>query len=174
MVTKSIQTIAFIQRRSGAATVGYELASPLGLHEVLWAAILAAIVSQELLHETRSTLVDRIFGTLLGIGVTVGVSEAASPIAATTAVQTAVATWSCPLILPTAQPSTPIVLLALRRGSEVFLGAIVGWIFHWGSEVVADVLAKRSLSLRQHHASRHMHGRSRARDRNQHHQAEQP
>jgi len=191
MGKKSIRAIAFILRCSGAATVGYELASSLGLHEALWAAMSAVNVSQEHLHETRSTLVGRILGTLLGIGVTVGVSEAASRIAASTAVQMAVAMaicalivrgfptlrvamWTCPLILLTAQPSTPIVLVALRRGSEVFLGAMVGWIFHWGAEVVVDVLDNRTLSLRQRHASRHMHDRSRRRHRNQHHQAEQP
>ena len=191
MGKKSIRAIAFILRCSGAATVGYELASSLGLHEALWAAMSAVIVSQEHLHETRSTLVGRIFGTVLGIGVTVGVSEAASRIAASTAVQMAVAVaicalivrefpalrvamWTCPLILLTAQPSTPIVLVALRRGSEVFLGAIVGWVFHWGAEVVVDALANRALNLRQHHASWHMHGGSRGRHRNQHHQAEKP
>jgi uncharacterized membrane protein YccC len=191
MGKKSIRAIAFILRCSGAATVGYELASALGLHQALWAAMSAVIVSQEHLHETRSTLVGRIFGTLLGIGVTVGVSEAASRIAASTAVQMAVAVgicalivrefpklrvamWTCPIILLTAQTSAPIVLVALRRGSEVLLGAMVGWIFHWGAEVVVDALANRALSLRQHHASRHMHGRSRGRHRNQHHQAEQP
>jgi uncharacterized membrane protein YccC len=191
MGKKSIRAIAFILRCSGAATVGYELASALGLHEALWAAMSAVIVSQEHLHETRSTLVGRILGTLLGICVTVGVSEAASRIAAPTAVQMAVAVgicalivrefptlrvamWTCPLILLTAQPSTSIVLVALRRGSEVLLGAIVGWIFHWGAEVVVDASEDRVLNLRQHHASRHMHGRSRGRHRNQHHQAEQP
>jgi uncharacterized membrane protein YccC len=191
MGKKSIRAIAFILRCSGAATVGHELASSLGLHEALWAAMSAVIVSQEHLHETRSTLVGRIFGTLLGIGVTVGVSEAASRIAASTAVQMAVAVaicalivrefptlrvamWTCPLILLTAQPSTPIVLVALRRGSEVSLGAIVGWIVHWGAEVVVDPLENRALNLRQDHASRHMHGGSRGRHRNRHHQAEQP
>jgi uncharacterized membrane protein YccC len=191
MGKKSIRAIAFILRCSGAATVGYELASSLGLHEALWAAMSAVIVSQEHLHETRSTLVGRIFGTLLGIGVTVGVSEAASRIAASAAVQMAVAVgicalivrefptlrvamWTCPLILLSAQPSTPIVVVALRRGSEVFLGAIVGWIFHWGAEVVVDALENRAFNLRQRHASQHMHGRSRVRHRNQHHQAEQP
>lgn len=187
MGKKSIRAIAFILHCSGAATVGYELASALGLHEALWAAMSAVIVSQEHLHETRSTLVGRIFGTLLGIGVTVGVSEAASRIAASTAVQMAVAVgicalivrefptlrvamWTCPLILLTAQPSTPIVLAALRRGSEVFLGAIVGWVFHWGAEIAVDALANRALSLRQHHASRHMNDRHRRRHRNQDHQ----
>ena len=190
MGKKIIRAIAFILRCSGASTVGYELASALGLHEALWAAMSAVIVSQEHLHETRSTLVGRIFGTLLGIGVTVGVSEAASRIAATTAVQMAVAVaicalivrelptlrvamWTCPLILLTAYPSTPIVLVALRRGSEVLLGAMVGWIFHWGAEVVVDALENRALSLRQRHASQHMHGRSQRWHRNQHHQAEE-
>jgi hypothetical protein len=85
-----------------------------------------------------------------------------------------VAMWTCPIILPTAQPSVPIVLVALRRGSEVLLGAIVRWIFHWGPEVVVEGLENRALNKRQHHASRHMHGRSRGRHRSQHHQPEQP
>jgi uncharacterized membrane protein YccC len=191
MGKKSIRAIAFILRCSGAATVGYQLASALGLSEALWAAMSAVIVSEEHLHETRSSLLGRIFGTLLGIGVTVGVSEVASRLAASTTLQMVgavgicalivrefpklrVAMWTCPIILLTAQPSTPIVLVALRRGSEVLLGAMVGWIFHWGAEVVVGALENRALSLRQHHALRHMHGRSRGRHRNQHHQAEQP
>jgi hypothetical protein len=51
MGKKSIRAIAFILRCSGAATVGYELASSLGLHEALWAAMSAVIVSQEHLHD---------------------------------------------------------------------------------------------------------------------------
>jgi uncharacterized membrane protein YccC len=188
---KSIRAIAFILRCSGAATVGYELASALGLHEALWAAMSAVIVSQEHLHETRSSLLGRIFGTLLGIGVTVGVSEVASRLAASTTLQMMVsvgicalmvrefpklrvAMWTCPIILLTAHPSAPIVLVALRRGSEVLLGAIVGWVFHWAAEVVVDALENRALNLSQHHASQHMHCRPRWRHCNQHHQAEQP
>jgi uncharacterized membrane protein YccC len=60
MGKKSIRAIAFILRCSGAATVGYELASSLGLHEALWAAMSAVIVSEEHLQETRSTLVGRV------------------------------------------------------------------------------------------------------------------
>jgi hypothetical protein len=45
MGKKSIRAIAFILRCSGAATVGYELASWLGLHETLWASMSAVIVS---------------------------------------------------------------------------------------------------------------------------------
>jgi hypothetical protein len=119
------------------------------------------------------------------------VSEVASRLAASTTLQMVIAVgicalivrefpklrvamWTCPIILLTAQPSAPIVLVALHRGSEVLLGAMVGWIFHWGAEVVVDALENRALNLRQHHASRHMHGGSRGRHRNQHHQAEQP
>jgi len=191
MGKKIIRAIAFILRCSGAATVGYELASALGLHEALWAAMSAVIISEEHLHETRSSLLGRVFGTLLGISVTVGVSEVASRLAASTTLQMVVAVgicalivrefpklrvamWTCPIILLTAEPSAPIILVALRRGSEVLLGAVVGWVFHWGAEVVVDALENRALSLRQRHASQHMHGRSPRRHRNQHHQAEQP
>ena len=190
MGKKIIRAIAFILRCSGAATVGYELASALGLHEALWAAMSAVIISEEHLHETRSSLLGRIFGTLLGISVTVGVNEVASRLAASTTLQMVVAVgicalivrefptlrvamWTCPIILLTAEPSAPIVLVALRRGSEVLLGAVVGWVFHWGAEVVVDALENRALSLSQRHASQHIHGRSPRRHRNQHHQAEQ-
>jgi uncharacterized membrane protein YccC len=188
-IKKGIRAIAFILRCSGAATVGYELASALGMHEALWAAMSAVIVSQEHLHETRSSLLGRIFGTLLGIGVTVGVSEVASRLAASTTVQMAVAVgicalivrefpklrvamWTCPIILLTAQPSVPIVLVALHRGSEVFLGAVVGWIFHWGAEVVVDALENRAVSLSRRPASQHMTDRSQGQHRDPHHQAE--
>lgn len=64
------------------------------------------------------------------------------------------AMWTCPIILPTAPPSVPIVLVALHRGSEVLRGATVRWIFHCGAEVVVDGLENRALNLRQHHSSR--------------------
>ncbi len=63
-----LRAIAFVLRCSGAATVAYELASSLGLHKALWAAMSALIVSQEQLHQTRSSLGGFISGTLLGIG----------------------------------------------------------------------------------------------------------
>jgi hypothetical protein len=56
MGKKSIRAIPFILRCSGAATVGYELPSALGLHEALCDAMSAVIVSEEDLHETRSSL----------------------------------------------------------------------------------------------------------------------
>lgn len=132
----------------------------------------AMIVSQERLHETRSSLTGRILGTLLGIGVTVAVSEIASRNAISTAVQMAIAValcalvvrelpklrvamWTCPIILLTAQPSAPMLLVALHRGSEVILGALVGWIFHWFAEVVVDALADPGSDLRGGPASHH-------------------
>ena len=167
---KSIRAIAFVLRCSGAATVAYELVFFLGL-QGLWAAMSAMIVSQERLHETRSSLTGRILGTLLGIGVTVAVNEIASRTAISTAVQMAIAValcavvvrelpklrvamWTCPIILLTAQPSTPMLLVALHRGSEVILGAIIGWIFHWFAEVVVDALPDAESDLRCGRASR--------------------
>jgi uncharacterized membrane protein YccC len=123
--------------------MGYQLACSLGLHEALWAAISAVVVSQEYLHETQSSLAGRIFGTLLGTGITVAVSQAASHAAVAIVVQMSIAVaicalvvrrfpalrvamWTCPIILLKTQVSEPIVVVALHRGSEVILGAIVG------------------------------------------------
>lgn len=157
MASKTVRAIAFVLRCSGAATVAYELVFFLGL-QGLWAAMSAMIVSQERLHETRSSLTGRILGTLLGIGVTVAVSEITSRTVIDTAAQMAIAVaicavvvrkfpklrvamWTCPIILLTAQPSSPILMVAVHRGSEVILGALVGWIFHWFAEIVVDTLA---------------------------------
>jgi len=184
MAKESIRAIAFVLRCSGAATVAYEVVSSLGL-EGLWAAMSAMIVSQERLHETRSSLTGRILGTLLGIGVTVAVSEITSRTATSTAVQMAIAVaicalvvrelpklrvamWTCPIILLTAQPSAPMLLVALHRGSEVILGAIIGWIFHWFAEIVVDALADAGPNLRSGHASRHECMRSVEQPRIQH------
>jgi hypothetical protein len=55
-----------------------------------------------------------------------------------------VAMWTCPIVLLTAQPSLPIVMVAFHRGSEVILGALVGWTFHWAAEIVVDRLIRRT------------------------------
>ena len=158
---RAIRGAAFVLRCSGAAAMAYQLAGSLGLHEALWAAISAVVVSQEYLHETRSSLAGRIFGTLLGIGITIAVSQVASRTAVPMVVQMSIAVaicalvvrefptlrvamWTCPIILLHAQVSEPIVLVALHRGSEVILGAIVGWLIHWIVQVIVDALAKRS------------------------------
>jgi hypothetical protein len=48
-----------------------------------------------------------------------------------------------------------MLLVALHRGSEVILGALVGWIFHWLAEVVVDALADPGSDLRGGPASHH-------------------
>ena len=155
MGTKYVRLAAFIVRCTGAGTGAWALAFSVGLAEPVWAAISALVVSQEQLHETRSSLSGRILGTLVGIAVTVLVSKLASSLAAPLAVQIAaavsvtslvayefpslrVAMWTCPMILLTASPAVPIAMVALRRGSEVILGAAVGWVFHWAAERVLD------------------------------------
>ena len=155
-----IRTIVFIGRCAGAATLAYELASLLGLPDSLWATMVALIVSQERLDQTQSSLTGYILGTLFGIAVTVATSAAASFVAVPMALQIAVsvavsavvarafpklrvAMWTCPIILLTAQHSEPIPIVALHRGSEVILGAMVGWAFHWAAEILPNALAVR-------------------------------
>jgi len=50
--------------------------------------------------------------------------------------------------------SVPVVV-ALRRGSEVILGAIVGWAFHWIAEVIVNALEHAAVGLRGRRAVRH-------------------
>ncbi|EJL50721.1 putative membrane protein [Rhizobium sp. CF122] len=157
MKQKIVRALAFIARCSAAATAAYELASLLGLTGSVWAAMSAVIVSQERLHETHSSIRGRILGTLLGIAVTIVVNEVASRAAAAVALQMAisvaicaliarefpalrVAMWTCPIVLLAVQPSVPIVVVALYRGSEVILGALVGWVFHWVAETLVDAV----------------------------------
>ncbi|MBV8670660.1 MAG: FUSC family protein [Candidatus Eremiobacteraeota bacterium] len=160
MDMKSIRAIAFVIRCSGAATAAFELATAFGLPQAVWAAMSALIVSQERLLETRAALTGRILGTLLGAGVTVIVSEIASragtPVAAQMAIAIAicaliareypryrVAMWTCAVVLLTAQHAAPIELVALRRATEVILGAIVGWTFHFAAEAIVHGLLRQ-------------------------------
>jgi uncharacterized membrane protein YccC len=157
---KSIRAITFVVRCSGVATVAYEAALWLGLPEPIWAVIPGLIVSQERLRETRLSLTGYVLGTLLGIVVTIAVREAASYTGGGIAMQMAAgvaisalaahkfpqvraAMWTCPLILLTAPPSEPIVIVALHRGGEVLLGVVVGWIFHWAAEALFGRLTGR-------------------------------
>jgi uncharacterized membrane protein YccC len=157
---KSLGAITFVARCSAAATVAYEVALWLGLPEPIWAVIPALIVSQERLHETRSSLIGYVLGTLLGIVVAIAVTEAASYTGGAIAIQMAAgvaisalaahkfpqlraAMWTCALILLTARPSVPIVMVALHRGSEVLLGGFVGWIFHWAADALVGRLTRR-------------------------------
>ena len=165
-----MRVINFVVRCSGAATLAYEVASALGFQQSLWAAMSAVIVSQERLYETRTSLKSRVVGTLVGIVVTVAVSEATSGLATPIALQMAVdvaicaliayrfrglrvAMWTCPIILLTAQPALPILVVALRRGSEVILGALIGWAFHGLVELLVGAVTGAT--------SRRLLGRSR-------------
>ncbi len=166
MPEKIIRTIAFVVRCSIAATVASELASLLGLDEAVWAAMSALIVSLERLHETRSFLMCRILGTLLGIAVSVAVSEVGSRLAASSVLQMAAAVaisacvarafpklrvvmWTCPILLLPEHPDTPIAAVALGRGSEVILGALVGGIFHWAAEILVDATTRVAYRRRE-------------------------
>lgn len=153
-----IRGIAFAARCSGAAALAYQSAIWVGLPHSLWAAMSAIIVSQERLADTRSSLTARIIGTLIGIGVAVGVNAAASRLDANLTVQIAagvaicalvarryptvrVCMWTCPIVFLTAEPSVPTSMVALWRGSEVILGALIGAALHWFTEGVIKALA---------------------------------
>ena len=144
MTDRTIRALAFVARCSGAASVAYKAAMALGFPEAVWAVMSALIVSQERLHETRSSLTGRILGTLLGIVVTSLVNSAASqgprPIPISTQMAAAVALaaiaarlfpilraamWTCPVIFLTTPPATPIFVVAVHRGTEVMLGALI-------------------------------------------------
>lgn len=158
--------IAFVVRCSGAATIAYEVAPLLGLPTPLWAAMSALIVSQERLHETRSYLMWRVLGTVVGSLVCIMVSAAASLVGVGATMQMAIAVafcaliaqkfpnlrvamWTCPIILLTAQSSVPIVTTAFHRGGEVILGAIIGWIFHYAAEILEAGLTREAETPRQ-------------------------
>jgi uncharacterized membrane protein YccC len=156
--TQGIRALAFVIRCVGAASVAYQVATRLDLPESVWAVMSALIVSQERLHETHSSCAGRIVGTLLGIAVTTLVSQVASLANVSTPMQMAAAValaaivvrmfptlraamWTCPLIFLTAEPSRPMYMIAVYRGTEVILGVVIGWVFHYAAETVVDTVA---------------------------------
>lgn len=174
---KCTRVIAYVARCSGSATAAYELALSLGLPEALWAAMSALVVSQEQLHETHSSLTGRILGTLVGMAVTIAVSEVATRVAAPTSVQIGISVaiaalvarefpklrvvmWTCPIILLTTHSSGSILVAAFRRGGEVILGALVGWVFHWAAEIIVDTLAATSQNLHRRRTVRYARPRA--------------
>ena len=48
--------------------------------------------------------------------------------------------WTSPVIFLTAQPSKAMFIIAVHRGTDVILGAVIGWVFHWAAEMVVDAL----------------------------------
>ena len=51
--------------------------------------------------------------------------------------------WTCLIVLLT-EPSVPIAMVALHRGSEVILGALLGGAFHFAAEVALSALTHAS------------------------------
>jgi uncharacterized membrane protein YccC len=170
VASKSTRLVAYVARCSGSAMAAYELSLRLGLPEAVWGAMSALAVSQEQLHDTRSSLTGRILGTLVGMAVTLAVSEMTSRVAAPTVLQMGLAVaiaaifarefpsmrvvmWTCPIILLTAQPHGSILTSAFRRGGEVILGAFVGWAFHWAAEIVVDALTRGGQALGRRRAA---------------------
>lgn len=145
------QSALFVIRCAGAAAIAFEMATALGLAEASWAAVSAIIVSQDQLHDTRSTLVGRILGTMLGIAVTLavhvaiggdttslvlemGISVAICALVARRIQMLRVAMWTCPILLLPSEAAVPMATLAVHRGGEVILGALVGWAVHGATE----------------------------------------
>ena len=140
--------------RLSVGDLGWTAEFPLG------GDISALVVSQEQLSETQSSLAARILGTLIGICVAVAVNVVASYFAAGISMQIAIGVaicslvarerpalrvcmWTCLIVLLT-EPSVPIAMVALHRGSEVILGALLGGAFHFAAEVALSALTLAS------------------------------
>jgi len=138
-------TDEFVVRCSGAATLAYLVASWIGLPHPVWATMSAVIVSQESFSETQSSLRGRIVGTIIGVVTAVAVHAALAGrgnVAATVAICAVIARgrpglrvsmWTGPIVILTAQPSSPFLAAASGRLSEVILGAQVGGALHWAA-----------------------------------------
>jgi uncharacterized membrane protein YccC len=153
--------VAFVLRCSAAATFSYMLASAIGLPHPVWAAMSGIIVSQEKLTETRSAMAWRLIGTVIGIVVAVAVGSLTAPLGADVAIQIALAVglcaivarrypavrvcmWTGPIVFLTVDPGMPLYMVGLYRGTEVFLGGLVGAALHAVSEAVIRGLFGRT------------------------------
>ena len=155
-----LRALGFVVRCSGAATCAYLATAWVGLLHPVWATMSALVVSQEKLADTESSFKGRIAGTLIGIGAGVMAHIAAPHLAIGMAGQIAlsvgacavvarthptmrVCMWTGPLVLLTAEPALPITQVALYRGGEVLLGALIGAAFHWLAEKTVLPLVSR-------------------------------
>jgi uncharacterized membrane protein YccC len=144
---RALPAVAFVCRCSASATLAYLAAALVGLPHPIWATMSALIVCQETLDATKASLKWRILGTLIGIGVGLAVNLMTAPFGLPLAAQIAlsvaigaiiahlkpdvrVCMWTGPIVLLTGSPSEPIALVALYRGSEVMMGALVGGAMH--------------------------------------------
>ncbi len=143
---------AFVLRSSAAATLSYLIAQRVGLPFPVWAAISATIVSQERYRDTRFNLLARTAGTVIGMVAAVAVHELVARLGGIgVPAQIAIGTALCALValaapalrvcmrtflivLLGAQPALPLRQVALYRGGEVLIGALLTTLLHWVSE----------------------------------------
>jgi uncharacterized membrane protein YccC len=149
----------FVIRCSAAASFAYGLATLVGLQHPVWAPISALIVSQESVTATIASVHGRFVGTLIGAAVALLVNSVGRMIGLPLVLQIAIGValcataamgrptiraclWTCPLILVTAASGPDPVLVAIIRGSEVVLGAVVGGVTHLVEERIGFATAR--------------------------------
>jgi len=163
MTEKSLRAALFVFRCTGAATGALALATAFGLEHPVWSAMSALIVSQEQLDATKSSVISRIIGTVIGIGTACGVNFLIARFGASLYVQVAIAVlicallvhrfpqirvslWTCTLIL-VSSAATSITTVGLYRGEEVILGTLIGGLFHavseWMLRLAAPIMAAK-------------------------------
>lgn len=147
--------LAYVLRCSGAAALSFVLAAAVALPHPVWAAMSGVIVGQEKLGDTRQATVGRVFGTLLGVAIAVSVGSLARWLGANTVAEIAISValaaivarrhpalrvcmWTCPIVLLTVTPGTPLWEAGLFRGAEVLLGGLVGAVLHSLAELVIE------------------------------------
>jgi uncharacterized membrane protein YccC len=152
----------FVLRCAAAAALAYGLATLVGLQYPVWAPISALVVLQESVQETLASIPGRFVGTLIGLAVAllvnllsrivglplvfqIGIGVALCAIAATGRPAIRVCLWTCPLILVTPAFAPAPALVAVLRGSEVVLGAVVGGLTHVVEERIASTCRARAL-----------------------------
>lgn len=108
---------------------------------------------------TRTSLLWYITGTLIGLCVAVAVSDVVTRLHITTPADVAISVaicaavareyppvrvcmWTVPIALLTGDPAAPIVTVALQRGAEVILGALIGGAFHTSAELLVSGLER--------------------------------
>jgi uncharacterized membrane protein YccC len=152
----------FVIRCATAASLAYGLATLAGLQHPVWAPVSALIVSQESVTATIASIHGRFVGTFIGIAVALLVNSVGRMVGLPLALQIGlgvalcattamgrptirVCLWTCPLVLVTAASSPAPALVAVMRGSEVILGAVVGGVTHLIEEKIGSAATARAL-----------------------------
>lgn len=158
MTEKTLRTLLFVFRCTGAGTAALAVATAFGLEHPVWSAMSALIVSQEQLDATRSSVTSRILGTVIGIGTACAVNLAIARFGASLYLQLAIAVlicallvhrfpqlrvsmWTCALILASSA-ATSVTEIGFNRGQEVILGTLIGGLFHAAAEGMLLMAAK--------------------------------